>query len=210
MWNAMASRTPTARRGFPLRRILRAVRIAASDPRIPRPLRWLAALGVAPIPGPFDEILLVIVAVPLFLFYRGPLAEAWRQAAEPPPALHMPISEYIGSVARSSTTTDVFTALAEERRRAILDTLIGGEKAVGVIVSELALSQPQVSKHLRVLSEVGLVTYRAHGRQRLYRLEPGQLQPLLEWLAGYERALGERLDRMSEYLDNLQREGDPQ
>ena len=54
-----------------------------------------------------------------------------------------------------------------------LDTLIGGEKAVGTIVDDLALSQPQVSKHLRVLSEVGLVTYRADGRRRLYRLEPG-------------------------------------
>jgi hypothetical protein len=58
------------------------VRIAASDPRIPRPLRWLAALGLAPIPGPFDEMLLVIVAVPLALFYRVPLAEAWGRAGE--------------------------------------------------------------------------------------------------------------------------------
>lgn len=111
-------------------------------------------------------------------------------------------------MARSSTTTDVFTALAEVRRRAILDTLIGGEKAVGTIVSELSLPQPQVSKHLRVLSEVGLVTYRAQGRQRLYRLEPGKLQPLLEWLAGYEQAVNERLDRLGDYLNDLQREGD--
>jgi hypothetical protein len=66
-----------------VRRTLRAVRIAATDKRIPRPLRWLAALGVAPIPGPFDEILLLLVAVPLFLFYRRQLAEAWRQAAQP-------------------------------------------------------------------------------------------------------------------------------
>lgn len=71
---------------FPfVRRTLRAVRIAATDKRIPRPLRWLTALGVAPIPGPFDEILLVLVAVPLFLFYRRPLGEAWRQAGEPLP-----------------------------------------------------------------------------------------------------------------------------
>ena len=66
-----------------MRHTLRAVRIAAKDQSIPRPLRWLAALGVAPIPGPFDEILLLIVAVPLFLFYRRPLAEAWRQAGDP-------------------------------------------------------------------------------------------------------------------------------
>ena len=64
------------------RHTLRAVRIAATDTRIPRPLRWLAALGLAPIPGPFDEILLLLVAVPLFLFYRRPLAEAWRRAAD--------------------------------------------------------------------------------------------------------------------------------
>jgi hypothetical protein len=65
--------------GF-LGRVIRAVRIAATDKRIPRPLRWLAALGIAPIPGPFDEVLLLIVAIPLALFYRGPLAEAWSRA----------------------------------------------------------------------------------------------------------------------------------
>lgn len=59
---------------------LRAVRIAAMDKRIPKPLRSLAALGLLPIPGPFDEIVLVVVAVPLALFYRRPLADAWRQA----------------------------------------------------------------------------------------------------------------------------------
>jgi len=63
--------------------VLRASRIAAKDPRVPRPLRWLAGLGLLPIPGPFDEILLLLVAVPLFVFYRRPLADAWRQAAEP-------------------------------------------------------------------------------------------------------------------------------
>ena len=63
-----------------LRRLVRAVRIAAGDARIPRPLRWLAALGLLPIPGPIDEAILVLVAVPLALFYRRPLAEAWRRA----------------------------------------------------------------------------------------------------------------------------------
>jgi DNA-binding transcriptional ArsR family regulator len=111
-------------------------------------------------------------------------------------------------VARSSTTSDVFNALAESRRRDILDALIGGEKAVGTIVSELSLSQPQVSKHLRVLSEVGLVTYRSDGRHRLYRLQPGQLKPLQEWLANYEQAINERLARMDDYLTQLQRQGE--
>jgi|SRR5579863_6917609 len=113
-------------------------------------------------------------------------------------------------MARSSTTADVFNALAESRRRDILDTLIGGEKAVGTIVSELSMSQPQVSKHLRVLDDVGLVTYRADGRRRLYRLEPGKLQPLVDWLANYERAISERLDRMGAYLEELQRQGEAQ
>ena len=75
----------------------------------------------------------------------------------------MPISEYDDRVARSSTTSDVFNAIAEAHRREILDTLIAGEKAVGTIVNDLSMSQPQVSKHLRVLSEVGLVSCRAEG-----------------------------------------------
>ena len=64
-----------------LERTIRAVRFAASDRRIPRPLRWLVALGLAPLPGPFDEALLLFAAVPLALFYRGPLGEAWKRAA---------------------------------------------------------------------------------------------------------------------------------
>src|SRR5213596_2574015 len=107
----------------------------------------------------------------------------------------MPISAYDGNVARSSTTSDVFNAIAEAHRREILDALIPGEKAVGAIVSELSMPQPQVSKHLRVLSEVGLVRCRPDGRRRLYRLEPRGLRPFHEWLAKYERALNDRLDR---------------
>jgi DNA-binding transcriptional ArsR family regulator len=112
-------------------------------------------------------------------------------------------------VARSSTTSDVFNAIAEGRRRDILDALIDGEKPVGAIVEELSISQPQVSKHLRVLSEVGLVISRADGRHRLYRLEPDRLRPFRDWLAKYEQALNERLDRMDEYLKALQQEGKP-
>ena len=122
----------------------------------------------------------------------------------------MPVSEYIAAVARTSTTADVFNAVAEANRREILDALIGGEKAVGAIVDDLSMSQPQVSKHLRVLSEVGLVSFRAEGRRRLYRLEPAHLQPFQEWLAKYEQALNERLDRMGDYLKDLQQEGEPQ
>jgi DNA-binding transcriptional ArsR family regulator len=113
-------------------------------------------------------------------------------------------------VARSSTTSDVFNAVAEAGRRDILDTLIAGEKAVGTIVDELSMSQPQVSKHLRVLSEVGLVRCRADGRRRLYSLELERLLPFREWLTKYERALNDRLDRLDDYLKELQRKGEPQ
>ena len=108
-------------------------------------------------------------------------------------------------MARASTTSDVFNAVADVHRREILDSLITGEKPVGAIVDDLSMSQPQVSKHLRVLSEVGLVRCRADGRRRLYRLEPEHLRPMHEWLAKYEQAWNERLDRMDDYLQDLQR-----
>jgi DNA-binding transcriptional ArsR family regulator len=108
-------------------------------------------------------------------------------------------------VARASTTSDVFNAVADVHRREILDALITGEKPVGAIVNDLSMSQPQVSKHLRVLSEVGLVSCRADGRRRMYRLEPARLRPMHEWLARYEQAWNERLDRMDDYLQELQR-----
>jgi DNA-binding transcriptional ArsR family regulator len=116
----------------------------------------------------------------------------------------MPTSEYVSFVARSSTTSDVFNAIADAHRRDILDVLIDGEKAVGTIVDDLSMSQPQVSKHLRVLSEVGLVRCRADGRRRLYRLEPARLGPFHEWLARYEKAWSDRLDRVDDYLKVLQ------
>jgi DNA-binding transcriptional ArsR family regulator len=116
-------------------------------------------------------------------------------------------SAYYCPVARASTTSDVFNAIADVHRREVLDTLIDGERAVGAIVEALSMSQPQVSKHLRVLSEVGLVRCRAEGRRRLYRLELAHLQPFRDWLAKYERALNERLDRMDTYLKEIQRQG---
>ena len=106
-------------------------------------------------------------------------------------------------MARASTTSDVFNAIGDAHRREILDALITGEKAVGAIANDLSMSQPQVSKHLRVLSEVGLVTCRAQGRHRLYRLEPALLRPLHDWVAKYEQAMNDRLDRMDDYLKEL-------
>jgi DNA-binding transcriptional ArsR family regulator len=113
-------------------------------------------------------------------------------------------------MARASTTLDAFNAIAEAHRRDILDTLLAGEKAVGTIVDDLSLSQPQVSKHLRVLSEVGLVRARAEGRRRLYSLEPARLGPLRDWLAKYEQAWNARLDRVGDYLEDLQRREEQQ
>ena len=113
-------------------------------------------------------------------------------------------------MSRSATTSDIFNAVAEQHRREILDALIPGEKAVGAIVGDLSLSQPQVSKHLRVLSEVGLVRCRADGRRRLYRLEPTRLRPFHEWLAKYEQAWNERMDRVDDYLKELQQQGEQQ
>src|ERR1044072_7153202 len=113
-------------------------------------------------------------------------------------------------MARSSTTTDVFNAIGEAHRREILETLIAGEKPVGAIVDDLSMSQPQVSKHLRVLSEVGLVRCRAEGRRRLYSLEPATLQPFQDGWAKDEEALTPGLDRMDDYLKDLQQQGESQ
>jgi DNA-binding transcriptional ArsR family regulator len=108
-------------------------------------------------------------------------------------------------MARAATTSDVFNAVADVHRRDILDVLMAGEKPVGTIVNDLSMSQSQVSKHLRVLSEVGLVSCRAEGRRRLYRLEPARLRPMHEWLTRYEQVWNDRLDRMDDYLQELQR-----
>src|SRR6476661_11070404 len=104
----------------------------------------------------------------------------------------MSIWRYVRVMARASTTSDVFNAVGDVHRRAILDVLLTGEKAVGAIVGDVSMSQPQVSRHLRVLGEVGLVTCRAEGRRRLYSLEPARLQPFHNWLAKYEPARNER------------------
>lgn len=100
---------------------------------------------------------------------------------------------------------DVFHAIGEAHRRRILESLVAGEKHVGALVEELALPQPQVSKCLRVLTDVGLVHGRSVGRRRFYRLEPQTLQPLGEWVARFEGLWSGRLDRLDQYLIDLQR-----
>ena len=107
-------------------------------------------------------------------------------------------------MARSPTTSDAFNAIAEPRRRQILDLLARGERPVNDVVAELKLAQPQVSKHLRVLKEVGLVTVRDAGRQRLYRLNAERLKPVHDWVKSFEQFWNERLDRLADYLNELQ------
>jgi DNA-binding transcriptional ArsR family regulator len=113
-------------------------------------------------------------------------------------------------VARAATTADVFNAVAEPRRRQILDVLVGGERPVNDLVRLLGLPQPQVSKHLRVLREVGAVDVRDEGRQRLYRLNGRALKPIHDWVKSYERSWSERFDRLDDVLEDLKQkeEGD--
>ena len=115
-------------------------------------------------------------------------------------------SIYNAPVARAATTTDAFNAVAEPRRRQILDALAGGERPVNELVRQLGLAQPQVSKHLRVLREVGAVDVRDQGRQRLYRLNGLALKPIHDWVKSYERSWSERFERMDIVLDELKQE----
>jgi DNA-binding transcriptional ArsR family regulator len=112
----------------------------------------------------------------------------------------------IPAMARAATTADAFNAIAEPRRRQILDALAGGERPVNDIVRELGLAQPQVSKHLRVLREVGAVDVREEGRQRLYRLNGHALKPIHDWVKAYERSWSERFDRLDVVLEELKHE----
>ena len=106
-------------------------------------------------------------------------------------------------MARAATTADAFNAVAEPRRRQILDLLAGGERPVNDIVDALGVAQPQVSKHLRVLREVDLVDVRDEGRHRLYSLNGRSLKPIHDWVVAYEQLWNERFDVLDEVLDEL-------
>ena len=108
-------------------------------------------------------------------------------------------------MARAATTTDAFNAVAEPRRRQILDLLAQGERPVNDLVELLGLAQPQVSKHLRVLREVDLVHVRDEGRQRMYRLNAEPLKPIHDWLAKYEQSWNKRFDLMDDVIDELRK-----
>jgi len=109
-------------------------------------------------------------------------------------------------MARAATTADAFNAVAEPRRRQILDLLAAGERPVGDLVVALGLAQPQVSKHLRVLREVGLVEVREDGRQRMYRLNGRPLKPIHDWVKNYEQSWSQRFDLLDVVLAELREE----
>jgi DNA-binding transcriptional ArsR family regulator len=110
---------------------------------------------------------------------------------------------------RAATTTDAFNAVAEPRRREILDALAQGERPVNDLVTLLDLAQPQVSKHLRVLREVGLVVSRDKGRQRVYRLNGRPLKTIYEWVSRYERTWNEKFAALDDVLDELKQKEKP-
>ena len=124
----------------------------------------------------------------------------------------MPIWVYDCGMARVATTADAFNAVAEPRRRQILDALATRERPVNELVRLLGVAQPQVSKHLRVLREVGAVEVREEGRQRLYRLNGRALKPIHDWVSGFERSWTERFDQLDVVLEDLkgqqEQEGD--
>lgn len=111
-------------------------------------------------------------------------------------------------MARAATTTDAFNAVAEPRRRQILDVLADGERSVNDLVMLLGLAQPLVSKHLRVLREVGLVEVRDEGRQRMYRLNGHSLKPIYDWVKNYEQSWSQRFDRLDVVLEELKERED--
>ncbi|MGD0483600.1 MAG: metalloregulator ArsR/SmtB family transcription factor [Gemmatimonadales bacterium] len=110
-------------------------------------------------------------------------------------------------MARLATTSDAFNAVAEPRRRQILTLLTRGERSVGEVARTLRVRQPQASKHLRVLREVGLVRVRVAGRRRLYALHGKGLKPIHDWVQPFERCWNQRLDRLGRYLEDVKKEG---
>lgn len=109
-------------------------------------------------------------------------------------------------MARTPTTHDPFNAVAEPKRRQVLEALGTKELSVNELVELLGWNQPSVSKHLGVLKQVGLVSERRVGRQRMYRVNAQQLRPIYEWVAPFERIWNERFDRLDEVLEKMKKE----
>jgi DNA-binding transcriptional ArsR family regulator len=136
----------------------------------------------------------------------GLLARAPASAALSFGLTYADIGIYAVRMARAATTADAFNAVAEPRRRQILDALAAGERPVNKLVEALGLAQPQVSKHLRVLREVGAVEARSDGRRRLYRLNAPALRPIHEWVKDYEELWSRRFDDLDTVLEELKKE----
>lgn len=109
-------------------------------------------------------------------------------------------------MARAATTSDAFNAVAEPQRRRILQLLKGKERSVNELARALRITQPRVSKHLRVLREVELVRVRGAGQQRIYGLNAGGLRSVHEWVGGFEQFWNESFDRLNEYVKEIQEE----
>jgi len=109
-------------------------------------------------------------------------------------------------MARTPTTHDPFTAVAEPKRRQVLEALGTQERSVNELVELLGWNQPSVSKHLGVLKQVGLVSERRVGRQRMYRVNAERLRPIYDWVAPFERIWTERFERLDEVLQEMQKE----
>jgi DNA-binding transcriptional ArsR family regulator len=109
-------------------------------------------------------------------------------------------------MAPTATTTDVFGAMAEPRRRQLVELLADGERSVNDLVAQTGLAQPQVSKHLRVLREVGVVAAREDGRRRLYSLNGPALKPMHDWVSGFAALWAERYEALDAVLEDLKKE----
>lgn len=109
-------------------------------------------------------------------------------------------------MARAATTSDAFNAIAEPQRREILELLKKHELPAMDVARELGMAPSGASKHLRVLSEVRLVSVREHGKQRLYSLDARGLQPIHEWVGGFEQFWNASFDRLNDYVQQLKQE----
>jgi DNA-binding transcriptional ArsR family regulator len=109
-------------------------------------------------------------------------------------------------MARTPTTHDPFNAIAEPKRREVLEVLGRQELSVNEIVQKLGWTQPMVSKHLNVLKQVGLVKERRAGRQRLYRVDAAQLKPIFDWVSPFERYWSDKFDRLDQLLEEMKKE----
>ncbi len=121
----------------------------------------------------------------------------------------MSVWEYDFDMTRATTTSDAFNAVAEPRRREILQVLSAGELTVNELVERMQLAQPQVSKHLQVLRQVDLVRVRTVGRSRVYRVNGPPLKPIHDWVVGFEQHWNERFNRLDDYLGQLSQTPSP-